>query len=248
MRNWFKFYKLTQQLTWITSEWCWWAVGKVVRKLSFNVVNPLREVREARDDFLSFFSKSCTTCKCIVVNIRENDSCCCKVANWDIVTCNPFLSMAELFVKIFGKLSDGLFVVSLSLFAEVLLHLIWVKLWNEISTEVDDVISVIGFIVVSWIVSMLFSEKAKNGTWFVVLLSVGNPDWQLTVVELASSFAWSKLLKGESLIFKVSFCVRKKDSVLFTTAVDSEVNVFADAHKLKKILIINTTQLEFSRI
>ena len=72
--------------------------------------------------------------------------------------------MAELFVKIFGKLSDGLFVVSLSLFAEVLLHLIWVKLWNEISTEVDDVISVIGFIVVSWIVSMLLSEKAKNGT------------------------------------------------------------------------------------
>ena len=72
--------------------------------------------------------------------------------------------MAELFVKIFGKLSDGLFVVCLSLFAEVLLHLIWVKLWNEISTEVDDVISVIGFIVVSWIVSMLLSEKAKNGT------------------------------------------------------------------------------------
>ena len=72
--------------------------------------------------------------------------------------------MAELFVKIFGKLSDGLFVVCLSLFAEVLLHLIWVKLWNEITTEVDDVISVIGFIVVSWIVSMLFSEKAKNGT------------------------------------------------------------------------------------
>ena len=72
--------------------------------------------------------------------------------------------MAELFVKIFGKLSDGLFVVSLSLFAEVLLHLIWVKLWNEITTEVDDVISVIGFVVVSWIVSMLLSEKAKNGT------------------------------------------------------------------------------------
>ena len=77
---------------------------------------------------------------------------------------------------------------------------------------------------VSGVVAVLLSKESENGARFIVLLSILNPDGYLAVVEFTSSFANCKLLEGYNFIFVLNFSVGQKDSDLFATSVELEVN------------------------
>jgi len=185
------------------------------------------EVLVLSDDGFALIGESSATSEGVVVDKWEDNWGDSAVSNSQVVTSNKvFAVVSKNLVEVFDEVSQILDVVGLLLFAELLAHLVRVEFANKIISEVHSIVSDISELSIFGVHAVMFSEETKNGTWLVVVFSVLNPDWNLTVGELTSSFAWTEFFKANALVSVFDTFVSKEDSDFFATAVNTEVNEF----------------------
>jgi len=185
------------------------------------------EVLVFSNDGFALIREGGTTSEGIVVDEWENNWGDSAVSNGQVISSDEvFAVVSKNFVEVFDEVSQVLDVVGLFLFAEFLIHLVWVELSDKVIAEVDSVVSDVSVFSIIWVHAVLFAEETKNGTWFIVVFTTLNPDWELTVGELTGSLAWTEIFKANTLVSVFNSFVGKEDSDFFATAVDTEVNEF----------------------
>ena len=154
---------IDHNLSEISSETCWCAVGKVASELALHVFSPFGEMRVLGDDLFALVREEGTASEGIIVHVAEHDGSNSEISNSDVVSSDVLLAVAKLLFNVMAKVMEVFNILGLCLFVYLLGHLVWVKFGNDIGAVVDHVVGVVGFIVISGgVVAVMLAEEAEN--------------------------------------------------------------------------------------
>lgn len=215
----------------LTSEGAFTTSRKVICKLDPKTLDVFAEGAIRLDDLLTFVRVLGTAAEGWVLNEGEHNRCNHKVTGGHLVTADEGrASLNKLRVEVLSKLGDALSVGSFGLVVVVLGGVGFVE-DHKVVGPVNGRIAVPSSVIVFGVVPVLFAEEAQDGFGLVVVVAILDPDWHLTVRELAGSLALLHFVKGDLLILVLDFAVREQHFDAGASSEKWEVDKFGCCHK-----------------
>ena len=176
------------------------------------------------ENLFAYICKRVASCKRVVKNVREKDSCNTEITNRNGVACYELSATSQPgFAKKRKNLIQRFDVVLFSVIVKLLIHVVCVQLSLYVIAVINNSISLPCFVQISWVVSVLLAKITEDCARLVILFFVLNPHRNLAIVEKARFFSLHKVSICEPNIFVCYLCMRQENPDLFTLRVDIEV-------------------------